>query len=126
MRQEMGSHEFHQRLKAYLGDDRNASLKASSRRGKRKQRGARPLNLATTEGIPDPTIRQSGLPHHKALRGVFTEEDEMTRRRELRKKALTGDEDALAQFRNGERVRTLMLDGKLLINDGILVGARPR
>lgn len=50
---------------------------------------------------------------------------EWARRKKLQERALAGNEDALAELRDGMGLRTLMLAGQLLINDGVLVGAKP-
>ena len=46
-------------------------------------------------------------------------------RAKLLERARDGQEDALAALRDGLNLRTLMLGGKWLIRDGVLVGAKP-
>lgn len=46
---------------------------------------------------------------------------EWARRRKLQEQALAGSEDALAELRDGLGLRTLMLAGRMLIDDGVLV-----
>ena len=47
-------------------------------------------------------------------------------RAKLFEQAKEGKEDALAELRDGHlRLQTLMLDGKILIKEGVLVGAKP-
>ena len=49
-------------------------------------------------------------------------------RRRLMRRAYAGDEEVLADLRDHEAhpVTNLMLKGRWLIKDGVLVGARPR
>ncbi len=121
---------FYARVSAYMGDSRSEGYKRASASGNQKQRrrkqgGARPAGIRRIVGPRELGPRDPDL-DSRPLEGKFIEADEMSRRRELRKKALEGDEEVLAQWRDGERNRTLVLDGKLLISDGVLVGARLR
>lgn len=51
---------------------------------------------------------------------------EWARRAKLFERAKAGDEEALAELRDGPlKLQTLMLNGKMLIHEGVLVGAKP-
>jgi hypothetical protein len=126
-RPDTGWMDFYSKVNAFMGDSRNAAYKKASASGNRKQRGqrgAKPLGQSRIVGLLEPGPRGVDLLDSRLLRGVFLEKDEMTRRRELRKKTLMGDEDALAYFRDILRTGNLVLDGQCLISDGVLVGAR--
>ena len=52
--------------------------------------------------------------------------NEWARRKRLFERAKRGDEGALADLRDGHlKLQTLMLGGKWLIREGVLVGAKP-
>lgn|GEM_PF-4763773 len=122
---EMGSEEFLRRVRRWMGDSRSAPLKLASRRGNRRQ-GPRPVGISDREGVPERGARGDGLLDSRLLRGQVTEEDEVTRRAKLLRRARRGDEHALAELRDGLNVRTWKHKGKVLILDGLLVGAKPR
>lgn len=50
---------------------------------------------------------------------------EWARRAKLFERAREGDEDSLAEIRDGLGIRTWIHRDKVLIKDGVLVGAKP-
>jgi hypothetical protein len=72
----------------------------------------------------EPGPRQIGLLPYAPMSGVDPDADEYERRRGLLAKAKEGNEEALADLRNGYRVTTLVIDGRPLIKEGVLVGVK--
>jgi len=121
-RPSQGWMNFHSKLTAIVGDNRNASLKRSSLRGAKKYQGPRPGGIPAIEGIRQPGTRAMGtmtIPPKDA--GV---EDEMTRRRKLLWRARRGDENSLAELRDRMRISTWIHRGKNMILDGVLMTAK--
>jgi hypothetical protein len=78
-----------------------------------------------TEGIREGGARSVPLLNYEDfVKGVDWDEDFMTLRRQIMAKAEAGDEEALADLRDGYGLRTWIKQGKPLIVEGELVGAK--
>lgn len=68
-----------------------------------------------------------GTPRNAGMGDSWVGEDrarELATRRRVLRRAKEGDEDSLAHLRDEYGIQTLTLDGRPLIREGVLVGAK--